>query len=62
MTALRLSCDEMPSNPKPNSSESAVLMVAPTGNPEASVRTRLLAFSPLVSGCPTVQPPPGRRS
>ena len=36
--------------PTPNSSESGVLMVAPTGKPEASVRIQLVAVVPLVSG------------
>ena len=47
MTALRACCVEIPSNPKPIRIESGVLIVAPTGNPEASVRTQLLAFGPL---------------
>ncbi len=50
MTALRLACDEIPSNPKPKSNESGVLIEAPTGKPESSVRIQLLAFVPLVSG------------
>ena len=52
MTALRDSCVEIPSNPKPIRIESGVLMLAPTGKPAASVRVQLFAFGPLPAGGP----------
>ena len=72
MTALRACGVAIPSNPKPIRSESGVVIVAPTGKPEASVRVQLLAFGPLPAGGPVIcQPsrpasndvvaPPGQR-
>ena len=56
MTALRDAGVEIPSNPKPIRIESGVLMLAPTGNPAASVRIQLFAFGPLPAGGPVTVP------
>ena len=57
MTAFRSAAVVMPSNPKPNSSERGVVIAAPTGKPEASVRMKLFAFGPLPSGGPVIAQP-----
>src|SRR5215218_3626097 len=58
MTALRSAWVEIPSNPKPNSSDFGVVIAAPTGKPPASVTSQVLAFAPLPSGGPAICQPP----
>src|SRR4051812_50213513 len=58
MTELRCAGVEIPSNPKPKSSDFGVVIAAPTGKPPASVTFQLLAFAPLPSGGPPICQPP----
>src|SRR3954466_2080197 len=59
MTALRSAAVEIPSKPKPKSSDFGVVIAAPTGKPPASVTFQLLALAPLPSGGAAARQPAG---